>query len=388
MKGSASRCLAAALWIVLSGSAAAQAPGGASAGDRDIRAREDRLVRALHERDRTGLEALLSPDYVLRGTPDVGREDWIRNTIALCWGDRSDVDRFRARLHGDVAVASFELTFYVDPATCRPALVRSLITDVWVRTAGGWQLQVRHAAPPPPAKTTISAQYGIVREPPPTWDINSDLSLVATGGNTSTRTLGVGSTLAHRTDGRNTRASVAFLTSEVDGATNAESLALQARHGLDLGSRLQIFGEGSFARDRFAGIGRRTAATLGIAYAAVRPRPHALTFEGGLGVTRERRLDGRHRRFATASGAVSYAWTILPGWQLTERAMINADLVQSRNWRGTSATAVTVTLTRLLSLKASHAFEYRNAPVAGFGRRDMRTAAALVFSFQRRPASG
>jgi hypothetical protein len=43
-----------------------------------------------------------------------------------------------------------------------------------------------------------------------------------------------------------------------------------------------------------------------------------------------------------------------------------------------------VTLTRLLSLKASHTIEYRNVLVVGFEGTDMRTAAALVFSWRDR----
>lgn len=56
-----------------------------------------------------------------------------------------------------------------------------------------------------------------------------------------------------------------------------------------------------------------------------------------------------------------------------------------RHWRGTSATTLTIDLTRIISFRISHAFEYRNTPVGGFERTDMRTSAALVLSWQRQP---
>jgi putative salt-induced outer membrane protein YdiY len=349
-----------------------------------IRALERALAQAMHARDRRRLEQLLAPDYVLRGAPDIDRAAWLQNALSMCWGDLSDIDGFRARRYADVVVASFELTFYMDPATCRPGLLRSLVTDIWARQPDGWQLQVRHSAPPPRADAGIASQYGIVPEPPPAWVISSELSLVATGGNTSTRTAGLGGNVTHRTDVTRSRAQVAFLTSEVDAVTRARSFTMQARHGLRVGERIELFGDGSYARDLFAGIDYRATTAGGVAFTALQPRRHALTAEGSLGLTAERRLDATNLRFATAAGGLHYIWTIVPGTQLTEDIGVNADLETGENWRSTSATVITVALTRLLSLKASHALEYRNQPVAGFERTDMRTAAALVFSLQRR----
>jgi hypothetical protein len=49
----------------------------------EVRARERALAEAMHESDRRRLEALLAPDYVLRATPDIDRETWIGNAIAV-----------------------------------------------------------------------------------------------------------------------------------------------------------------------------------------------------------------------------------------------------------------------------------------------------------------
>lgn len=372
--------LAVAVLVGLAAPLAAQSPDMDPAGE--IRAREEALARAMHARDLPGLDALLAAGYILRGSPDLDRQTWIRNAVTHCWGDRSDIDGLRVQRHDDVAIASFELTFYVDPATCRPAVLRSLVTDVWVREGGQWRLHVRHAGPPP-ADASLASQYGAVPQAPPVWEVASELSLVATGGNTSTLTLGLDGGLTHRLNRRTTAASISFLTSEVDSVTRARSLTLEARHGFAVGERLTTFVEAGFARDQFAGIEGRTSLTAGLGYAARLPQSHTLTGEAGAGITIEDRQDATGRSFATATGALHYVWALRPEARLTQDAGISADLQSGRNWRATSETALHVTLTRVLSLKASHAVEYRNAPVAGFGRTDLRSAAALVIALQR-----
>jgi putative salt-induced outer membrane protein YdiY len=376
------RVVGAALIVALLASpSAAQPPGGRDA-EREIRAIEEALAKALHARSRSQLEPLLAPDFVLRSTPDIDRDTWLRNAVDLCWGDRSDMRNFQARSLNGVAVATFELTFYVDPTTCRPSALRSLVTDVWVRQADRWQLQIRHSGAPPEGSDVV-AQYGIVPEPPPTWDVSSELSFAATSGNTSTRSIGLGGSLTHRYHTRTSGASIAFFTNEVDGVTEAESIGARIRHGIHVRDRLQIFGEGSYGRDRFAGLDDRVVVTGGLSYATSLRRSHVITADGGFGFTSEDRLDGRHLRFASATGAVRYAWEIKPAAAVTQDIRLNADLQSAANWHGTTATAVTVTVTRVASLRFSHALEYRHAPVAGFGRTDARTAIALVLSVRR-----
>ena len=184
----------------------------ATGGDeREIRAKEIALADAMHRRDAAGLERLLAPDYVLRSVPDVDRASWIHNALTLCWGNQSDMDGFRTQQLDGVVVATFEMTFYQDPSTCRPAVLRSEITDVWIEHSDGWHLLVRHASPPPAPNAGVVSQYGIVPLPPPTWDISSEFSFVATSGNTATRTTGIGADVTHRSSRSSSRASVSYL---------------------------------------------------------------------------------------------------------------------------------------------------------------------------------
>jgi putative salt-induced outer membrane protein YdiY len=377
--------LLAAFCILAAGAASAQSAGPESRDEVEIRRLESALVEAMHARDRQQLDSLLAADYVLRGAPDIDRATWLQNAVALCWGDRSDLDGFRTQRHDSVVIASFELTFYVDPGTCRPGVLRSLVTDVWVREPSGWKLRVRHAGAPPASAGDIAAQYGIVPEPPPVWEASSELSAVATDGNTSTRTIGMGGDVIHRAARQQTELSTRFLTSQADRVTNARSLVVTGRHGYTVTDRVQLFGETAYARDRFAGIDGRVTATAGLAYAVPAASRQSLALEGGIGWTGEHRLDGATLRFATATGALDYRWTLAPGTELVDEAALHADLESVANWRTSNTTTLAVSLTRIVSLRASHAVEYRRTPVAGFGRTDMRTGVALVLAVTRRP---
>jgi putative salt-induced outer membrane protein YdiY len=115
----------------------------------------------------------------------------------------------------------------------------------------------------------------------------------------------------------------------------------------------------------------------------VLPR-HQLTFEGGVGFTAEERVAADTLRFATGTGTARYVWQVATGSEFREEVGLIADLGEGRNWRAANAAALSVALTRLLSLKISNDIEYRNLPVFGFRRTDMRTAAAIVLTLRAR----
>ena len=146
------------------------------------------------------------------------------------------------------------------------------------------------------------------------------------------------------------------------------------RHGVTIRSRVNWFGEAVYARDVFAGIEDRRTLSTGATFTTRMRRGQTLSVESSVGYTAERRFD-EDLRFATGSAALAYAWTMRPGTTLTEDLAFIADFEEASNWR----------TTRLLSLKATQAIDYRRTPVLGFGPTDLRTAVALVVSFQRRP---
>ena len=350
-----------------------------------LREREHALATALQANDRTSLEAILDTDFILRGTPDVSREEWIARAIAYCWGQTFILDEFTARDESGSPVASFVMTFDQDPITCEPATVRSLITDIWVRRGSEWRLLVRHSSGVTEGGrvASLQQQFAVVPARDPVWQLESELSFVATSGNTDTQTIGTASDLVHRTERWQTTARASFVRSIADGLESARALLFEARPGRKLTPRLTVFARGGFRRDRFAGLDQRVSMGSGLAYNLLDRPDRTLQIEGGVGFDRERRVNAPQLSFVTAQARGLFRWRIAPTILLTDEPAASTDVENPGNSRGSNKASLTVSLNRTLSLKLSHGLEYLNEPVPGFRKLDTVTSVGLVITVER-----
>lgn len=346
----------------------------------DLRAAEDRLAAALTRKDHAVLERLLAPGFVLRGTPDIARDTWIENALTLCWGERYEISDFSiATATADTAIVSLLLTTFRDPVTCDNAVVRSLLTDVWIRTdAEGWRLMLRHAAPP---ARGVSGQFAKAALPPPRWERSAELSLVATGGNTSTQTLGGGMAVLWRPGAWTTRTQTKYVRSVTSDAVTAESFVVEVRQSRALTPNASAFGRAEYLVDRFAGIGNRTTAEAGFGWTLLRRAPHTLEVDGGAGTTHESRLKGDDLTFASTTVTSAYKWQISPSASLGEQLTFSTDVAEPANWRGRNMLQLTLALSRLLSIRVSHEVKHVARPVPGFRPTDTIVSTALVGRF-------
>jgi hypothetical protein len=270
-----------------------------------LREREHALATALQANDRTSLEAILDTDFILRGTPDVSREEWIARAIAYCWGQTFILDEFTARDESGSPVASFVMTFDQDPITCEPATVRSLITDIWVRRGSEWRLLVRHSSGVTEGGrvASLQQQFAVVPARDPVWQLESELSFVATSGNTDTQTIGTASDLVHRTERWQTTARASFVRSIADGLESARALLFEARPGRKLTPRLTVFARGGFRRDRFAGLDQRVSMGSGLAYNLLDRPDRTLQIEGGGGFRSRTSCQRSPAQFCNGTGS-------------------------------------------------------------------------------------
>jgi putative salt-induced outer membrane protein YdiY len=359
--------------LLLPPTAAAQPPDAA------LRAAEEQLAAALTTKDRDAFERLLAPEFVLRGAPDVDRDTWIANALDMCWGDTYEISDFTVRGQtNDLAIVSLVLVTLVDPATCEPAIIRSLLTDVWSRTPDGWRLALRHSGP---AGSAVAAQFAKIDPPPPRWERTAELSLVATGGNTDTQTLGAGGSIVWRPGEWITRSRVAYVRSATDGVDTAESLTADLRQSRELSPRADIYARVGYLVDRFAGIDHRTTLDAGFGWLALDDAPHSLKLDAGAGFTHEDRLADGSETFAIGTGSALYRFRFNRTSEFTEHLRLTADVSDAGNWRLHNAAALTVTMTRVLSLRVAHELKRSNRPVPGFRATDTMLAAALVARF-------
>jgi putative salt-induced outer membrane protein len=258
--------------------------------------------------------------------------------------------------------------------------VRSLLTDVWTRTAAEaqWRLALRHSGP---TGATVADQSTTTPPPPPRWERTAELSLVATGGNTDTQTLGVAGSLIWRPGQWNTQARVGYVRSEADDVLTAEAFSAAIRQARTISPRLEAYARGEYLVDHFAGIDSRTTLDAGLGWKLVDTPVHVLKVEAGAGVTHEIRIAADDETFAVGSVGALYAWKISSTTAIAEQALVTTDLGEIESWRLHNHVALTTTMTRVLSFRFSHDLKRSNRPVPGFRPTDTILAAALVAKF-------
>lgn len=344
-----------------------------------MRSAEEQLAAALIAGDVEAFERLLAPDFVLRGSPDVGRALWIDNARKLCWGDRFEIDDFRlVRAAPDTAIVTLVLTTDQDPSTCEPAVVRSLLTDVWRRSGDRWELFLRHTGP---AGASVDVQFTRAAPPARLIEGSAELSVVSTGGNTDTQSLGLGSSVVWRPGRWTTDGQVSFVRSEASGVETARSLVASVRQGRTLTARMDAFGRLEYLANEFAGVEDRISVDAGLGWKALDSAAHSLRLDAGIGYSHEARRTQPDVRTALTNIAGVYRWQRRRTASVDNATLLTASFDRAGDWRVRNMLALTLTVTRLLSVKLAHDLKHVNAPPAGFRKTDRTLSAALVARF-------
>ncbi len=120
------------------------------AAQQQIETLEQALTAALRVSDRAAMERHVAPEFRLVGIRSTGAHDMLRQE----WLDVSlgmnfhwiEVDVRSVEVYGDTAIASVEGDWRVDWQG-RAIDERFLLTDVWIKRKGAWQLVRRHSSP-------------------------------------------------------------------------------------------------------------------------------------------------------------------------------------------------------------------------------------------------
>ena len=121
---------------------------GERAAEDEVVRREHELREAVRRQDRAALEALVGAEFSLTSDRlNVGRDEWIALAVGPFKVRSSELQEARVRVYGDVAVVDARVR---QEAALGGAAARALwlVTDVWVRRGGRWQIVKRHASAP------------------------------------------------------------------------------------------------------------------------------------------------------------------------------------------------------------------------------------------------
>ena len=213
------------------------------------------------------------------------------------------------------------------------------------------------------------------------WSGTAEVSLIATSGNSDTRTFGLGTEVTYDPGAWRWLGRISYVETEADDQLKARSQSALVEMSRPLSERLDAYARGGYLRDLFAGIERRLTAEGGLAYTVIATDPQSLQLLAGFGFTREQRVVGDALSLGTANATGRDRWAISETSALTEEASFVADLNTGDDWRFTNEVAVTAALSTRLSLEVSHTLSHLNRPVPGFRKTDTILAAAMVANF-------
>jgi len=213
------------------------------------------------------------------------------------------------------------------------------------------------------------------------WSGTAEVSLIATGGNSDTRTFRLGTEVTYDPGVWRWLGRISYVETEADDQLKARSQSALVEISRPFSRRLEAYARGGYLRDLFAGIERRLTTESGLAFAVIATDPHSLQLLAGFGFTREQRAGVDALSLGTANATGRYSWAISETSALTEEATFVADLNTGDDWRFTNEVAATAALSTRLSLKVSHKLSHLNRPVPGFRKTDTILAAAIVAHF-------
>jgi len=221
--------------------------------------------------------------------------------------------------------------------------------------------------------------------PPPLLGGSISLALVGTSGNSSTNSASANGEFLVRPGAWRLRTHGALVRNRSNGSLTAQSAALEQRADRSIASRVSLFGEFDYFRDRFAGVARRQNTTGGLSVALAKGPRQTLKIDAGAGYLSERRLAGANVSSGSYALGGSYTVKLSPTAEFRDDAKVTGTFPQAADWRLAQTAALTARLTRLLSLKVSNGVQYVNLPATGFKRTDTTTEAALVVAFGGQP---
>jgi putative salt-induced outer membrane protein YdiY len=239
---------------------------------------------------------------------------------------------------------------------------------IWLGLAATASAQAPPQTPAPPP-------------PPPKIEGSGEFAFVNTAGNAESTSIGVRGEVLLRPDTWLLKTRAAFVRLDSEEGLEAQSFTFLLRAERPLSPRLSAFGQFDYLRDLFAGIEHKNVVSGGLSYKAVATERQTLVFDGGFGLSNERRLDAEDVTAAVLLGGVGYKLKLSATTDLTEDIRYEQSLDEGDEWRLDNAVAIVTKINSIFSLKLSNVIRYVNAPVEGFETTDTVTSVALVAKF-------
>lgn len=217
----------------------------------------------------------------------------------------------------------------------------------------------------------------------PNWDLRLGLSVLATGGNSRSRSLGFDATYDHDWRLWGLSAGATALQSSDAGTTSAERYSAFARGKRKISPFLSLTAGLKGERDRFAGIDLRAVSDLSLEEKWISGDRYSLSTLSGVTWTHEKSTDGDLHNdlgaLLSAQGEVDFSATS----SFTLEVNYFPDFTRSRAYRIESKAALQAAVNSHLALRLGAGYKFNNDPPPGFGTTDTTATASLVLQLGR-----
>jgi putative salt-induced outer membrane protein YdiY len=216
------------------------------------------------------------------------------------------------------------------------------------------------------------------------WQLNADLGLVSTAGNTDVTTINVKEGFTYRDDGWGLTQTFQLLYSENEGERTANLWQAGMRGERRIGGAWRAYALLTFMRNPFSGVDRRFEETVGVLVRPIDTARDSLEFDLGASLAQQWVPDTSERLdFGSARLAMGFRHFFREKAFVLATATLLPNLRHAEDIRFAGELAVGAPLTRHFALKASYSVIYDNVPDgdASLGKVDRYLTASVQVRF-------
>lgn len=226
---------------------------------------------------------------------------------------------------------------------------------------GGWL---------PPAMAADDEPEGLSGE--------AELGIVATSGNTDTRSFNAKGSVVYREDAWRHEARLQGLHASDGGTTTAERYLAVAKSDYHFTQHEYLFGTVRYEDDEFSGYDYQLSEVAGYGRRIVERADLKLDLELGVGGRHSREADGVREDEAIVHGGGKLRWQVSPSARFTEEILLQTG---RENLYGESVSALKLKINGNLSTKISLTVRHNSSVPADKNQTDTLTAVTLVYDF-------
>ena len=218
-------------------------------------------------------------------------------------------------------------------------------------------------------------------EPKKHWKNSTELSVVSQNGNTKSSTTSGKNTFNYDRSKTGVEIIGGGMGSKSKGQTTAEKYFASEKVSYKLSDRNYVFEKVAWDKDRFAGIRNRYDSSVGLGRELMKSDKNLWIAELGGGYVSEERVNAPRNDFGSGRAYSKYTRTLSPTSNFSQDAEYLANFEDKDDFRVTTETALTATLSTHLALKLSYQWKHVGKPPLGFSRNDTTTTVALVANY-------